>query len=561
LNYTRAVRSVPWSRRPGHGGDDSRMNGLIATAGRCLAWAAMALCTACASLPPPPAKPVEQAWAQPEATELGSLAAAAAPNLRFSGFRLLASGEDALAALAALADHAQHTLDLQYYLMRDDASTRALLRHVHGAAQRGVRVRVLLDDLNTAGADDALICLTRHPNIELRLYNPFPAGRGSTLTRVLASIRDLRRVNQRMHNKLFVADNAIAVTGGRNLGDAYFVQSLASNFVDLDVIAAGPVVRDLSASFDRFWNSDLAWPLQTLVTKDPDCAGPLTGPIATPVAGPLAAPVGDPLTEPLTGPRVDPTPARAIVAIPDSTFAQELGERRLQLAWVPAAVLADAPSKIAGEGDPDATETIADDIVTLTRAARREVVLISPYFVPGTRGVALARELQARGVRLRVLTNSLAATDAPIVHIGYARYRRDLLEAGTELYELRNQLGTPRSRLGSFGSSLASLHAKALVIDRRLLLIGSMNMDPRSARLNTEVALAIRSPLLAAEVVRLFDDVAGSSSYRLEALADGQLRWIGPPGTPTFEGTEPDAGLGTRLLLLLLGPFAPDELL
>ena len=368
LNYTRAVRSVPWSRRPGHGGDDSRMNGLIATAGRCLAWAAMALCTACASLPPPPAKPVEQAWAQPEATELGSLAAAAAPNLRFSGFRLLASGEDALAALAALADHAQHTLDLQYYLMRDDASTRALLRHVHGAAQRGVRVRVLLDDLNTAGADDALICLTRHPNIELRLYNPFPAGRGSTLTRVLASIRDLRRVNQRMHNKLFVADNAIAVTGGRNLGDAYFVQSLASNFVDLDVIAAGPVVRDLSASFDRFWNSDLAWPLQTL-------------------------------------------------------------------------------------------------------------------------------------------------------------------------------------------------DAKALVIDRRLLLIGSMNMDPRSARLNTEVALAIRSPLLAAEVVRLFDDVAGSSSYRLEALADGQLRWIGPPGTPTFEGTEPDAGLGTRLLLLLLGPFAPDELL
>lgn len=445
------------------------MNGRFLTAGRCLAWVAVALCAACASLPPPPAKPVTHAWPQPEATELGTLAAAAAPYPRLSGLRLLASGEDALATLAALADHAQRTLDLQYYLMHDDASTRALLRHVHDAAERGVRVRVLLDDLNTAWADDALICLTRHPKIELRLYNPFPAGRGSTLTRILASIRDVRRINQRMHNKLFVADNAIAVTGGRNLGDAYFVQSPASNFIDLDVIAAGPVVRDLSTSFDRFWNSDLAWPLHALVTKDPDYTGPVTGPLVPPA---------------------DPVPARATVAIPDSAFARELDAGRLQLAWVPAAVL--------------------------------------------------ARELRARGVQLRVLTNSLAATDAPIVHVGYARYRHDLLEAGAQLHELRNQLGTPRSRFGTFGSSLASLHAKALVIDRRLLLIGSMNMDPRSARLNTEIALVMRSP----------------------ALADGRLRWVGQaPGAPTVEGSEPDASMGLQFLLMLLSPFAPDELL
>ncbi|MBX3591605.1 MAG: phospholipase D family protein [Burkholderiaceae bacterium] len=540
------------------------MNRLIATAERCVAWAAVALCAACASLPPPPPKPVSQAWAQPEATALGALAAAAAPNLRFSGFQLLASGEDALAALAALADHAQRTLDLQYYLMRDDASTRALLRHVHAAAQRGVRVRVLLDDLNTAGADDALLCLTRHPQIEIRLYNPFPAGRGSTLTRVLASIRDVRRINQRMHNKMFVADNAIAVTGGRNLGDAYFVQSLASNFVDLDVIAAGPVVRDLSASFDRFWNSDLAYPLRTLVTKDPDCAGPLAASPPSP-NGQRAAAAAQAVSTPEAPsglPPADSPPARASVEIPDSTFAQELGAGRLPLAWVPAAVLADAPSKIASEGDPNRSDTIADDIVTLTRAARREVVLISPYFVPGKRGVALARELHARGVQLRVLTNSLAATDAPIVHIGYARYRGDLLSAGAELYELRSRLGAPRSRLGSFGSSLASLHAKALVIDRRLLLIGSMNMDPRSARLNTEIALVMRSPALAAQVVQLFDDVAASSSYRVEALADGRLRWVGQaPGAPTVEGSEPDAGVGLQFLLRLLSPFAPDELL
>jgi len=537
------------------------MNSWIAIAGRSLLAAALAACAACASLPPPPPKPVARAWPQPEATELGALAAAAAPNLRFSGFRLLASGEDALAALAALADHARHTLDLQYYLIRDDASTRALLGRVDAAARRGVRVRVLLDDLNTAGADDALLCLTRHPNIELRLYNPFPAGRGSTLTRVLASIRDVRRINQRMHNKMFVADNAIAATGGRNLGDAYFVQSLASNFVDLDVIAAGPVVRDLSASFDRFWNSDLAYPLRTLVTKDPDCAGPLAASPPSPSGQPGPQPVSSP-DSPSGLPPADSPPARANVEIPDSAFAQDLGAGRLQLAWVPAAVLADAPSKIASEGDPDQAETIADDVVTLTRSARREVVLISPYFVPGKRGVALARELHARGVQLRVLTNSLAATDAPIVHIGYARYRRDMLEAGAELYELRSRLGAPRTRLGSFGSSLASLHAKALVIDRRLLLIGSMNMDPRSARLNTEIALVMRSPALAGQVVQLFEDVAASSSYRVEALADGGLRWVGQaPGAPTVEGSEPDAGAGLQFLLMLLSPFAPDELL
>lgn len=507
------------------------MTAWLATRSRCLLLAIATALAGCARLPPPPEKPASIAWTQPEATELGRIAAATAPNARFSGFRLLSSGEDALASLAALADRASRSLDLQYYLMRDDASTRALLARVRTAAERGVRVRMLLDDLNTTGADDALLCLARHPNIDLRLYNPFPAGRGSTLTRMLASAHDLRRINQRMHNKLFVADNAIAITGGRNLGNAYFVQSASSNFVDLDVIAVGPVVRELSASFDRFWNSELAWPLQALAAGEPDCSAQQRA-AAVPPAG-----------------------------IPVGALARELDDARLQLVWAPAAVLADAPSKIASEGDPERSETIADDIATLTGLARQEVVLVSPYFVPGRRGIALARELQARGVRLRVLTNSLAATDAPIVHIGYARYRHELLESGVELYELRNQLGAARSHLGSFGSSLASLHAKALVIDRRLLLIGSMNMDPRSAHLNTETALAIRSPALAGQVVRLFEDVAATSSYRVEALADGRLRWTGPPGTPTFEGSEPDAGIGTRLLLLLLGPFAPDELL
>lgn len=520
--------------------------------------AAVALLPACATLPPPPDKPVTRAWSQPEATALGRIVDDAAPNPYFSGFRLLVSGDDALSALVALADRAQRTLDLQYYLMHDDRSTRTLLRRVHAAAERGVRVRVLLDDLNTAGADDALLCLTAHPNIEMRLYNPFAAGRVSTVTRVLASITDIRRVNRRMHSKMFVADNAVAVTGGRNLGDAYFVQSPSNNFVDLDVVAAGPVVRGLSGSFDRFWNDQLAYPVHALLDKEPDCEGPLSA--DPPSASPLA--VSPQPAEAAPPEDVAPPPAREPVPVPDSTLAQQLARGRLRLVWAPATVLADEPAKISTEGRPDRTETIADDIVGLTRSAEREVMLISPYFVPGKRGVDIARKLRGRGVRLRVLTNSLAATDAPVVHIGYARYREDLLAAGVELYELRNQIGTPRSQLGSFGSSLASLHAKALVIDRSTLLIGSMNMDPRSARLNSEIGLVIRSPALAARVVRLFEDVAVNSSYRVELSGDGRLRWVsGVSDGPVFEGAEPDVGFGLRSLLMLLSPFAPDELL
>ncbi|RPH67060.1 MAG: phospholipase D family protein [Burkholderiales bacterium] len=530
------------------------MTGPIQAFRRLALPAAVALSPACASLPPPPDKPVTHAWTQPDVTALGRMARAAAPNAQLSGFRLLVSGEDALAALMALADRAQRSLDLQYYLLHNDRSTRTLLRRVHAAAERGVRVRVLLDDLNTAGADDALLCLTAHPNIELRLFNPFPAGRFSTPTRVLASLTDVRRINQRMHNKMFVADNAMAVTGGRNLGDAYFVQSASSNFVDLDVVAAGPVVRDLSASFDRFWNADLAYPVHALVTKQPDCAGPLSAdrpPVAPQPSE--AAPDAPP----------GPPPVRDPAAAPGrSTLAQELTDGRLRLVWAAAAVLTDDPARISAEGTADRTEGITDDIVGFARAARREVILISPYFVPGKRGVGIARELRARGVRLRVLTNSLASTDAPVVHIGYARYREDLLEAGVELHELRNQLGEPRSRLGSFGSSQASLHAKALVIDRRTLVIGSMNIDPRSARLNTEIGLVIRSPVLAAQVTQLFEDVASNSSYRVESGEDGRLRWVGgAPGVPTIEGAEPDAGIGLILFLMLLSPFAPEELL
>jgi len=520
------------------------MHAAIDSSATRLLWSILLLAglQGCASLPEPVPHEPAQALREPQATSLGRWAVQAAPNRHYSGVRLLVAGDEALGALLALADRAERTLDLQYYLVHNDAAARTVLRRVHAAAMRGVRVRFLVDDLNTAEKEASLLCLTDHPNIQVRLYNPFPSGRFSTATRVLASLTDLPRINHRMHNKMFVADNAMAVTGGRNLGDAYFLNSPNTNFVDLDVLVAGPAVQELSASFDSFWNSALAYPLHRLVTGEPDCAGA------------VAAAAADEGKDIDTAPRMD-----------DSVVHGVLGGR-LRLPWVPATVIADKPSKIASEGNPDRSETIEDDILGLLRTARQEVLIISPYFVPGRRGVALARELRERGVRMRVLTNSLAATDAPVVHIGYARYRGDLLGLGVDLHELRPRLAPhaapQRSRLGSFGSSSASLHAKALVIDRRTVLVGSMNMDPRSARLNSEIGLVMRSPVLAGELATLFDEVIQRSAYHVQRLADGTLHWVSDnPDVPSVTGTEPEAGAGRQLLLLLLGPFAPEEML
>lgn len=528
--------------------------------------------SACAGLPPPQARTPTQSFQRPEATALGQLARAASPNPSFSGFRLVIAGDDAFGSLVALADHAQRSLDLQYYLITNEASTRTLLRRVHAAAERGVRVRLLMDDLNTAGEDEGLLCLTRHPNIEVRLYNPLPSGRLSTATRVLASLTDIDRINQRMHNKMLVADNALAITGGRNLGDAYFVQSPTTNFVDLDLLVAGPAVRQLSKSFDSFWNGPLAYQVTEIVKKEPRCSGPLS-PEPAP-SGPrdagersAAAATGVALRPVATG-AVErmPPPAAAesdSIPVPASALARDLAERRLRLVWAPAAVLADKPSKIASEGAPADSETIADDVMALMRTARSELVVVSPYFVPGPPLMDLFRQLRARGVRVKVLTNSLAATDAPVVHIGYARYRKPLLEMGVELHELRRDAGPQRSGLiGSRGSSEASLHAKAMVVDRRTLLVGSMNMDPRSAQLNTEIGLVLRSPVVSEQLLRVYEEVARAGAYRLELLEGGKLRWASDaPDVASHEGGEPGAGVGLRVLLLLLTPFAPDEML
>jgi len=486
----------------------------------------------CASLPQHVQKHRSEALQNPMETALGRLVARADASQGLSGIRLLASGDEALASLVALADRAERTLDLQYYIITQDESSRIVLQHVRKAAERGVRVRILVDDFNTAGEDRRLMRLGQHANIEVRLFNPFPGGRFALWMRFLASASDIPRINHRMHNKLFVADNALAITGGRNIGDQYFTLDKYSNFIDLDVVAAGPIVPQLSASFDAFWNSKYSYPIASIAAPVPRSA--------------------------------DPQWLDELASSADADFlARGIDAGRLELSWVPATVLADRPVKIGMEGAPELVDTIASDVDSLIRSASQEVLIISPYFVPGDNGIALMRGLIRANVRIRILTNSLASTDAPLVHIGYARYRVRLLQLGVDLREMRPRLGTRRARFHPFRSAAASLHAKAIVIDEKTVFIGSMNMDARSARQNSELGIVIRSAEIARQVVSLIDDVSDDGSYKLQLFDHtDHIEWLSEaPGAEEVWFKDPHTTTLERLCLDLLAPFAPEELL
>ena len=493
---------------------------------------ALLLLGGCAGLPRHVQKTPSTAFQHPETTTLGKIVANDEVAKTLSGIRLLSTGAEAFASLITLADHAERTLDIQYYIIHQDDSALGRCCITFGSRRiAAMRVRVLVDDLNTAGEDRRFMHLSTHANVEVRVFNPFTAGRFSTWTRFIASATDIRRINHRMHNKLFVADDALAITGGRNIGDQYFTLDPRSNFVDLDVVAAGPIVSALSASFDEFWNSKYAIPIATVASGD-DSESNL------------------------------PPPVEAESNASSNWLSHELDERKVDLFWVPATVLADQPAKIASETSPDEEVTIANDITQLMRAAKQELIIISPYFVPGKDGVALIGELVGRGVRVRILTNSLASTDSPLVDIGYARYRVPLLKLGVELREMQPKLGQKHVRFHPFRSSNASLHAKALVIDQRIVFIGSLNMDERSAKINSELGLVMRSPEIAREVTGLLDDLSTDGSYKLQLDQHGRVEWVaGDAGAPRVWHTDPETSRTERVWLKLLSPFAPEELL
>lgn len=540
--------------------------------------------TGCASLPANTGREASTAFAHPEETALGQLAIArrAQAGARSdSAFHLLGDVDAALAARIALIDDAQRTLDLQYYAIHADASTEVLLQGLRNAARRGVRVRILLDDFNSVGKDTQVLRLAFEPNVQMRLFNPIPGSRKNMVGRILTSLDDVASMQKRMHNKLFIADNAWGVTGGRNLGDVYFGSGDKQNFVDLDVIAAGRIVRDMSTSFDRFWNDELAYPVQTLLSPEdldklrkPETPASAPG---TPAAGitPVAA-ASLPVT---VSPTVIPSVSPAAVARADRA---PLDLSTLSLTWAPAVLLADKPGKIGpGDDEVNAGETVIDGLMSLMQQAHRDVLIISPYFVPGPEMMAVYRQLRQRGVRIRVLTNSLASNDAPAAHAGYARYRKALLDMGVELYEMRSDPETAAKLAGSSGgarqgsggwmgsgvggskggTSRASLHSKVVIIDGYYAVIGSMNLDLRSQLKNSEVGLLIRSPALAQQATAQAENTLATAAYHLERK-DGHLYWQAPPGAAFGDATsEPGASTKLKLLVKLLGPFAPDQML
>ncbi|KUY53265.1 phospholipase D family protein [Burkholderia sp. RF2-non_BP3] len=500
--------------------------------------ALLSLVAACATHPPATTldRPVSHALPTDTATPLRTaLAAPEAAHPGQSGFRLLPDGAIALQMRIALARAATKTLDMQYYIATEDTTGKLLLGAALYAADRGVRVRMLVDDLNFRDIDRVMAGLNTHPKIEIRVFNPFGASRYGMVERTANSLTRLDSFTRRMHNKAMIADNQIAIVGGRNLGDEYFSASPTLQFRDLDVLAAGPVTNDISTSFDDYWASASSYPLRVLNhqkfdPKDLDA-------------------MRDELRDHWRK-NADPYNAKPLNATP---LAQQIARDELELVWAPAEFKVDAPDKVMRPTGAYVSPPM-QRLVELTHDAQQEFLAFSPYFVPHDAGVKILGDTAARGVRVAILTNSLAATDAVAVQAGYAPYRVPLLQHGVELYEFKARPNPPRA--GLFGSrSRASLHAKAYVIDRKVLVIGSLNLDPRSAYLNTELALVIHSPKIAQQAAAIFARVTQpDESYRvsLATPAGGgtpELEWTGTDnGEPATYHVDPHAGLMRNLM-------------
>ena len=459
-------------------------------------------------------------------TRLGQFfgpAADAHPGL--SGFSLLSHGREAFITRLALADLAERSLDMQYYMWDGDTTGRIVVDHVMKAADRGVRVRLLVDDPYYKDSDIVKASLDAHPNVEVRLFNPLANRRWS----ILDFLFDFRRVNRRMHNKLMVADNAAAIVGGRNIGDIYYGVNTTANYRDLDVLTVGPVVRDLSGVFDRYWNSPSTVPIAAIVGRAHGAAD--LDAILVRLHEAIAAadypyPIGQDLDE----------------------LAAQSAELRDNLVWARGRIIADDPEAVARGKD-------SDDVIEFIRgriAGLKEALLVElPYFVLPAGAQATVKALHDRNVRVRVLTNSLASNDMLPAHSGYAKTRRRLLENGMELYELRPDTDAfrPGWSLRS-GRSQAALHTKAMVFDGEAVFIGSFNLDPRSAVINTEAGLYIESAELADKLTDyMATGVVPTNSYRVRLDAHGKIVWeTMRDGQRVSYQDEPDTGFRRRLV-------------
>jgi putative cardiolipin synthase len=471
--------------------------------------------------------------------------------LHESGFRLLTLNTNALMSRVVLARKAERSLDLQYYIFSDDATGKLVAQQLLQAADRGVRVRLLLDDITQDDQVPLFNALDAHDNIEVRLFNPFNTRQPSALSKAAQMLLDFRRLNRRMHNKSFIADNKIAIVGGRNIGDEYFDAGKESNFRDLDLLAIGPVVEQASRSFDSYWNDEAAIPVNAYhAIGNPEKALPELRAKLDKHARTFA--------------NSDYAQA-AIDDMPNGATA----DRRGQWFWGEAVLVADQPEKIE-VGEEEHGLRIGTAVQALMAGAQSEVQLMSPYFVPGKEDVKRLVALAQRGVVTRILTNSLASTDQRAVHSGYAAHRKDLLSGGVELFEMKPWAGVLQTASQLDKDAQVSLHAKSLVVDRRLVFIGSMNMDHRSKLLNTEMGFIVDSPKLAGAVVDFFRTVTLPANAYALALADrdddgqpsGEILWRTElNGKPLVLDSEPEVGLLEKAEVMLYKMLPIDGLL
>jgi phosphatidylserine/phosphatidylglycerophosphate/cardiolipin synthase-like enzyme len=486
-------------------------------------------------------------------TELGRIAFAAAggKDPAQSGFRLISWPEQSFAARLALVARAQRTLDLQYYVFEDDGTGRALARALRDAAARGVRVRLLLDDLYSGGHDALFLGLAAHPNVEVGLFNPFMVRFESVGARVAASLFDFGRLNHRMHNKLFIADGAMAMAGGRNIGDEYFMAHQGSNYIDLDVFAAGAVLPTLQRLFDMYWNSEHVYPLESIVAPS-EPAEERRRRFEQATRGP-------------GGPAL-PKPG-STDQIGQIGIAEQLDRGGLDLIWGRAQAFADSPDKVIGHsqrvlGKPvQADPTVRQSLMTELLLARRHVFISSPYLVPDRSVLEDIASGRLWNLSISVITNSLASTDEPLVHAGYQRYRTEMLDLGVRLYEVAPSRIQRSKTLGSFfGKSIGRFHAKTAAIDGERMFIGSLNFDPRSEKHNTELGFLIHSPELTGQLLTLAELVINEASYRVRLGPDRKtLEWHlrTDQGEQVFT-EEPDTSWWQRTMLQLVGPFVPE---
>lgn len=462
-----------------------------------------------------------------------------------TGITPLDSPREAFAARHFLARSAVQTLDVQYYIWRPDTSGLMLLGDLLAAADRGVRVRLLLDDGGTGGMDTVLHTLDTHPNIEVRLFNPFVLR----WPKVLGYLFDFQRTNRRMHNKSFTADNQASIVGGRNIGNEYFGSPQGVLFADLDVLTLGPAVQDISQDFDRYWASASAYPIGEIVTVPYHLT--MTG-----------------LRQRIQAKADSAEGQRYQQALAGSRLLQDLAQQDLNLLWAPTHLVSDDPAKVLGQAHEK--QLIGAQLAAVIGNPTQSVDLVSPYFVPTQAGVDALAQMREQGIRIRVLTNALEATDVSIVHAGYARYRVPLLRMGVDLYELRRQAPPqpPRplhervKRRWLLAGSGTSLHAKTFAIDGQRAFVGSFNFDPRSMLLNTEMGLMIESPTLAQQISNAFEQEIPWRSYRLGLDAQEHLQWeVPPPGSGTIYRQEPNTGWFKRWGLWLLQRLPLEPLL